>query len=184
MDKPGADLVVRTLEIAQLSSDDEFKNIRKLHTLRGVNDRWLFSFLPAGSRSAVFGLHSSSRVHYTGDLWQIFVFQVVVLTGAINLGIFISTFARNEFQMVQFIPLIILPQVFLCGVLWPVEQMSSALQWVAKFLPLTYAVDGLREIMLHGKSLIEVGFDLGILVAFAVGVSIITAFTLRRGAGN
>ncbi len=68
VDKPGADLVVRTLEIAQLSTDDEFKNIRKLHTLRGVTDRWLFSFLPAGSRSAVFGLQSSSRVHYTGDL--------------------------------------------------------------------------------------------------------------------
>lgn len=68
VDKPGADLVVRTLEIAQLSTDDEFKNIRKLHTLRGVTDRWLFSFLPAGSRSTVFGLQSSSRVHYTGDL--------------------------------------------------------------------------------------------------------------------
>ncbi len=123
-------------------------------------------------------------VHYTGDLWQIFVFQILVLICAINLGIFISTFARNEFQMVQFIPLIILPQVFLCGVLWPVEQMSTALQWVAKFLPLTYAVDGLREIMLQGKSLIEVGFDLGILVAFAVGISLITAFTLKRSAGS
>ena len=66
------------------------------------------------------------NVHYNGDLWQIFVFQLVVLIGSINLGIFISAFARNEFQMVQFIPLIILPQVFLCGVLWPVEQMSTA----------------------------------------------------------
>ncbi|MCX6003637.1 MAG: ABC transporter permease [Chloroflexi bacterium] len=143
-----------------------------------------FTFALAQTAIIVFYTIYVLDVHYTGDLWQIFVFQVVVLTGAINLGIFISTFARNEFQMVQFIPLIILPQVFLCGVLWPVEQMSSALQWVAKFLPLTYAVDGLREIMLHGKSLIEVGFDLGILVAFTVGISIITAFTLRRGAGN
>ena len=123
-------------------------------------------------------------IHYTGDLWQIFVFQVIVLTGAINLGIFISTFARNEFQMVQFIPLIILPQVFLGGILWPVEQMSTGLQWVAKFLPLTYAVDGLREIMLHGKSLMEVGLDLGVLTAFAAGISIITAFTLRRSSGG
>src|SRR4030042_3147484 len=70
-------------------------------------------------------------VQYKGDLWQIFVFQVIVLVGAINLGIFISAFARNEFQMVQFIPLIILPQVFLCGILWPLEQMSDYLQWVA-----------------------------------------------------
>ena len=68
VDKPGADLVVRTLEIAQFSSDEEFKDIRKQHCLRGVTDRWLYSFLPGGHRSAVFGLQSGSRIHYTGDL--------------------------------------------------------------------------------------------------------------------
>lgn len=143
-----------------------------------------FTFALAQTAIIVFYTIYVLDVHYIGDLWQIFVFQVVVLTGAINLGIFISTFARNEFQMVQFIPLIILPQVFLCGVLWPVEQMATPLQWVAKFLPLTYAVEGLRDIMLQGKSLIDVGFDLGILVAFVIGISVITAFTLRRSAGN
>jgi hypothetical protein len=68
VDKPGADLVIRTLEIAGFSSEDEYKNIRKIHPLRGVTDRWLYGFLPAGHRSAVFGLQSSSRLHYTGDL--------------------------------------------------------------------------------------------------------------------
>jgi len=68
VDKPGADLVIRTLEIARFASDDEYKNIRKIHPLRGVSDPWLFSFLPGGHRSAVFGLQSSSRAHYTGDL--------------------------------------------------------------------------------------------------------------------
>jgi len=121
-------------------------------------------------------------IRYTGDLWQIFVFQVFILTGAINLGIFISTFARNEFQMVQFIPLIILPQVFLCGLLWPVDQMSDYLQWISRFLPLTYAVSGLRDIMLYGKTLVDVSGDLLVLAAFAVGISVITAFTVRRRA--
>jgi hypothetical protein len=68
VDKPGADLVIRTLEIAGFLSPDEFKNIRRLHPLRGVTDRWLYSILPAGHRSAVFGIQSSSRLHYTGDL--------------------------------------------------------------------------------------------------------------------
>jgi hypothetical protein len=68
VDKPGADLVVRTLEIADFSSPDEYKNVRKQHPLRGVTDRWLYGFLPGGYRSAVFGLQSSSRLHYTGDL--------------------------------------------------------------------------------------------------------------------
>jgi hypothetical protein len=68
VDKPGADLVVRSLEIAQFSSDEEFKDIRKLHPLRGVTDRWLYRFLPGGHRSAVFGMQSGSRAYYTGDL--------------------------------------------------------------------------------------------------------------------
>lgn len=120
-------------------------------------------------------------VNYRGDLWQIFIFQVVVIIGAVNLGIFISTFARNEFQMVQFIPLIILPQVFLCGVIWPVEQMPDYLQWLSAVLPLTYAVDGLRNIMLNGQNLMDVSFELGVLVIFTILISIIAAVTLRRG---
>jgi hypothetical protein len=67
VDKPGADLVVRLLEIAALP-DDQLKDARQKHSLRGVTDRWLYGFLPGGHRSAVFGLQSSSRAHYTGDL--------------------------------------------------------------------------------------------------------------------
>jgi len=121
-------------------------------------------------------------VNYSGDLWQIFIFQIVVIIVAVNLGIFTSTFARNEFQMVQFIPLIIIPQVFLCGVIWPVEQMPDYLQWLSAILPLTYAVDGLRDIMLAGKNLIDVGVELVVLVGFAAATSILAAVSLRRGA--
>jgi len=123
-------------------------------------------------------------VRYSGDLWQIFVFQVVVIAGAVNLGIFISTFARNEFQMVQFIPLILFPQIFLCGVIWPVEQMPEYLQWLSKVLPLKYAVDGMRGIMLTGENLLDVGFELVVLVGFAVATSVLAAITLRRGVGG
>ncbi len=124
------------------------------------------------------------EVNYYGDLWQIFIFQIVVIAGAVNLGIFLSTFARNEFQMVQFIPLIIIPQIFLSGVIWPVEQMPNYLQWLSAALPLTYAVDGLRDIMLAGKSLLDVSFELVVLVGFAAITSILAAITMRRGAGG
>jgi len=123
-------------------------------------------------------------VNYHGDLWQIFIFQIVIIAGAVNLGIFISTFARNEFQMVQFIPLIIIPQIFLCGVVWPVEQMPDYLQWLSVILPLTYAVDGLRDIMLTGKSLLDVWLELSVLIGFAILISIVAAITLRRGAAG
>jgi len=123
-------------------------------------------------------------INFLGDLWQILVFQIVIITGAVTLGIFISTFARNEFQMVQFIPLIIVPQIFLCGVIWPVEQMPDYLQWLSAVLPLSYAVDGLRDIMLAGKSLLDVGFELAVLAGFTVVTSILAAIVLRRGASG
>jgi hypothetical protein len=67
VDKPGANLVVRLLEIAEMHLED-LKDIRKKSSLRGVSDRWLFRQLPPGARSAVFGLQSSSRAHYKGVL--------------------------------------------------------------------------------------------------------------------
>jgi ABC-2 type transport system permease protein len=121
-------------------------------------------------------------INFRGDLWQILVFQVVIGVGAVCLGTFISMFARSEFQITQFIPIIILPQVFLCGLLWPVEQMPDYLQWVSRFLPLSYAVAGLRDIMLGGQNLLEVGFELGILVGFAVVMAVVASLTLKRSA--
>ncbi|MFC2022630.1 ABC transporter permease [Chloroflexota bacterium] len=115
---------------------------------------------------------------YYGDLWQIFIFRIIIIIGAVNLGIFISTFARNEFQVVQFIPLLIVPQIFLCGVIWPVEQMPGYLQWLSNVLPLTYAMDVLREIMVNARNLIDVGADLTVLVAFAFVMSILATLTV------
>jgi len=124
------------------------------------------------------------KINFQGDLWQILVFQVIIGIGAVCLGTFISVFARNEFQMMQFIPLIILPQMFLCGLLWPVEQMPDYLQWIARFLPLTYGVEGIRALMLQGQSLLDIGKDIGILAAYAVGLLVLAALTLRRGAAS
>jgi len=68
VDKPGANLVVRLLEITEMHVE-ELKDIRKKSSLRGVTDLWLFQqLLKPGERSAVFGLQSSSRVHYKGGL--------------------------------------------------------------------------------------------------------------------
>jgi ABC-2 type transport system permease protein len=122
------------------------------------------------------------NINFYGDLWQILVFEIIIGILAVCLGIFISVFARNEFQMVQFIPLIILPQIFLCGLLWPVSQMPEYLQWIAKFLPLTYGVDGIRALMLQGQNLLDIGKEVGVLAAYAVGLLILASLTLRRGA--
>jgi hypothetical protein len=68
VDKPGADLIIRLLELTMLDVE-QMKEVRKQHPLRGVTDRWLFSgILKSRERSAVFALQSSSRVRYTGSL--------------------------------------------------------------------------------------------------------------------
>jgi len=121
------------------------------------------------------------KVDFKGDLWQIVLFQVLIGILAVCLGIFISAFARNEFQMIQFIPLIIVPQVFICGVLFPVEQLPGYLQWIARFLPLTYGVDGIRALMLEGKSLLGIGREIGVLSGYAVALMIFAGISLRRG---
>jgi ABC-2 type transport system permease protein len=131
------------------------------------------------------------NINYSGDLWQIFVFLILIIIMAVCLGIFASAFAKNEFQMVQFIPLIILPQIFLCGVIFPMNQMNTALAWIGKFLPLTYGVDGMRQIMLpedmlsvlkaSGQIQHDLVIDIGILIAFVIVMSILAAVGLRRG---
>ncbi len=124
------------------------------------------------------------KVHYAGSLWQIFVFQLIITVVALNLGLFVSTYARNELQVIQFIPLVLVPQFFLSGLLWPVEQMNRVLQYLSKVMPLTYSVDGLRKIMLDGMTLGDVWKDLVILVGFAAVMTVLGAIALRRsGAG-
>jgi ABC-2 type transport system permease protein len=121
------------------------------------------------------------NVSFQGDLWQILVFQLLIGINAVCLGTLFSVFAKNEFQMIQFIPLIIIPQVFLCGLFIQISQMPDYLQWIAKFLPLTYGVEGIKALMLYGQNLLDIGKDVGVLAAYAVGLLILAALTLRRG---
>src|SRR5438045_1412600 len=77
------------------------------------------------------------QVKFAANLLSIFVVTFALCLGAVNLGIFLSTFARNELQAIQFIPLVILPQVLLSGLIWPVQGMPQWLQVIARLMPLT-----------------------------------------------
>jgi ABC-2 type transport system permease protein len=101
---------------------------------------------------------------------------------AVNLGVWLSGFARNEFQAVQFMPLVIFPQVLLAGVFWPVSELPVALRLIAQALPLTYANEALREVMIRGAGLGDrvVTTDLLVLVLFASLFLALGAAALRR----
>ncbi|HUP28112.1 MAG TPA: ABC transporter permease [Chloroflexia bacterium] len=120
------------------------------------------------------------QIKYNGSLAAIFVVTLLLVLGAVNLGIFLSTFARNELQAIQFIPIVILPQVLLSGLLWPVQDMPGWLQAIARLMPLTYAIDALTDIMIRGKSLWSNPVALGALLGFAVLAALLGAMTMKR----
>jgi ABC-2 type transport system permease protein len=111
-----------------------------------------------------------------------FLVALLLALGAVNLGIFLSTFARTELQVVQFIPIVIVPQALLCGLLWPISSLPELLQPVAQALPLTYAIDGLREVLVKGSDLSSAAlrFDLALLAAIAVFLAVLASLTIRR----
>jgi ABC-2 type transport system permease protein len=111
-----------------------------------------------------------------------FVVALLLALGAVNLGIFLSTFARSEFQILQFIPLVIVPQALLCGLLWPIASLPDVLEPVARVLPLTYAIDGLREVLVKGSDLGSgtLQLDLAVLAGIALALAGLATATIRR----
>ncbi|HEY2599605.1 MAG TPA: ABC transporter permease [Candidatus Dormibacteraeota bacterium] len=122
------------------------------------------------------------KVHNQGNVLLIFGFEVLMAISAVNLGIFLSMFARTEFQAVQFIPLVIVPQVLLSGILFPISTEPTPLQFISDVLPLTYAVNGLRDVMLKGADLTwpALQLDAGVVAGFCVLVIFAGIGTLRR----
>jgi ABC-2 type transport system permease protein len=111
-----------------------------------------------------------------------YVLVLVLGLGAVSLGIFLSTFARTELQVLQFIPIVIVPQGLLGGFFWPIDKLPDLLQPVARILPVTYAIDGLRQVMIAGADLSspQVLLDLGVLTAIAAIFVALAAATIRR----
>jgi ABC-2 type transport system permease protein len=120
------------------------------------------------------------KIHYLGHLANILIVELILVIGAANMGILFSSFAKNEFQVAQFIPLVILPQVLLSGVLWSIESMPKALQYLAYALPLTYANLALRSLMIKGFSLAQVLPELLVLLAFALLMVLGSILSMRR----
>lgn len=111
-------------------------------------------------------------------------FLIVALQAllGIALGLFLSAFARTEFQSVQFMPAVVLPQFLLAGLLVPVEQLPRALEIVARVLPLTYSFEALDLIMREGRGIThgQVLLDLTVIVAAATIALVLGTLTLRR----
>lgn len=118
-------------------------------------------------------------VHIAGPPWLVLLTLLILVIGVVNLGIALSFYARNELQVVQFIPLIFVPQIFLGGLFWPVQTLWAPLRMLSQVFPVTHAVVTLREVMVGGAAVAEVADRLLALVAFAVAMLLLGLLALR-----
>jgi ABC-2 type transport system permease protein len=119
-------------------------------------------------------------VAFQSTFVEVFTFLAVLTVTGVSLGIFASVFTRNEFQVIQLIPVFFTPQIFLSGVFLPVDGMPEYLQVVSRAMPLRYAVEGLRKMMLSGSGLTDVTLELAVLVTVAVLALGLAGTTVRR----
>jgi ABC-2 type transport system permease protein len=114
-----------------------------------------------------------------GPVWLLTIVAVADAVLGTALGLFVSAFARTEFQAVQFMPAVVLPQILLCGLFLPRSRMPDVLEAISDLLPLSYAVDAMQALT-RTSDTSEVWQDLGVVAGFAVAVLGIGAATLRR----
>jgi ABC-2 type transport system permease protein len=115
-----------------------------------------------------------------GPAWLLVLVAVVDAILGCALGLFVSAFARTEFQAVQFMPAVVLPQFLLCGLLVPRDELGTVLEAISWALPLSYAVDAMQRITVEtgvsARTLVDLAV-VSVAIALSVGLG---AATLRR----
>jgi len=115
----------------------------------------------------------------TGSFAWLLAITLLLAATAMTLGMLLSTFARNEFQMFQFVPLVIIPQIFFSG-LFPLETMAPWLRGIGSALPLTYGASALRDVMIRGGGWADLRSEIAVLAGFVITFAAINVWALRR----
>jgi ABC-2 type transport system permease protein len=100
--------------------------------------------------------------------------------GSMGMGLMFSSIARNELQAVQFVPMVFIPSILLAGIFWPLEAIPEFLRPISSFIPLTYAVDGARSIMIRGWGVDQIWVQIVILALFAIAMLFLSTLMLKR----
>jgi ABC-2 type transport system permease protein len=114
-----------------------------------------------------------------GPVWLLTIVAVADAVLGTALGLFVSAFARTEFQAVQFMPAVLIPQLLLCGLFVPRDLLPTALEKVSDLLPLSYAVDAMQHLTTSATTA-EVWRNVAVVAGFAVAGLALGAATLRR----
>ncbi|WP_328442991.1 ABC transporter permease [Amycolatopsis sp. NBC_00438] len=115
-----------------------------------------------------------------GSIGMLLVIAVLDALLGMALGLFVSAFARTEFQAIQFMPVFVLPQILLCGLFVPREDMGWLLRWVSEVMPLSYAVEALNRVTASSTVDAVILRDLVVVACCALLALVLGAATLRR----
>ncbi|WP_328614649.1 ABC transporter permease [Amycolatopsis sp. NBC_00355] len=115
-----------------------------------------------------------------GSIGMLLVIAVLDALLGMALGLFVSAFARTEFQAIQFMPVFVLPQILLCGLFVPREDMGWVLRWVSEVMPLSYAVEALNRVTASSTVDAVILRNLVVVACCALLALVLGAATLRR----
>ncbi|WP_181036031.1 ABC transporter permease [Arthrobacter sp. N199823] len=111
--------------------------------------------------------------------WVVLISVLTAVLGVV-LGLLCSAFATTEFQAVQFMPVVVIPQILLCGLFVARDQMNAVLEAISNVLPLSFAVDGLQQVAAHSSPTGQLVRDLVVMAAFVLAGVLLASLTLRR----
>jgi len=114
-----------------------------------------------------------------GSIGYVLLINLLMSLTALTLGIFLSTYANTEFQMIQFIPLVVVPQIFFSG-LFSMDNMALWMRWLSKVMPLTYGADALRNVMIRGLGWSDIARDAFVLIGLSLIFMTANVFALRK----
>lgn len=115
-----------------------------------------------------------------GNPVWVFVIAVINAVLGVGLGLLASAFARTEFQAVQFMPVVIVPQLLLAGIIIPRAQMPTWLEWISNAMPASYALEALQQVNAH-PDLTDIAIrDMTVVLVFGLAAISLAAATLRR----
>lgn len=114
-----------------------------------------------------------------GSIWLVMLVTLMLSITALTLGTLLSAYARTELQMIQFIPIVIIPQIFFSG-LFNIETMSPWLKSLSVIMPLSYGGEALRDIMIRGKGLTDITTSILVLLVFSVVFMLLNNFALKK----
>ncbi|USS92161.1 ABC transporter permease [Fructobacillus americanaquae] len=119
------------------------------------------------------------HVEVLGSVWLLFLINVLLAMVALALGLLVSTLAASEFQMIQFIPIVVVPQMIFSGII-PFDSMASWAQAIGDILPMKYAADAMNAVVLQGQGFSAISGQIVALVIFLAVLTALNIFGLRR----